>query len=69
MLPLETRINLRPIADVPILSAPPETLTSFVAPLFESEIAPVNELLVFVNVIAFAPALKLDVPLAVITPD
>lgn len=58
-----------PTLDVPMIRAILFVKATLFAPLLESDTAPVNALLAWLNVIALAPAEKLDVPDAVIAPD
>src|SRR3990167_7144978 len=57
-----------PTETVPTLIAPDVLTDTLFAPLFDNAIAPVKLLLAFANVMAFAPAVKLDVLDAVSAP-
>ena len=58
-----------PTDEEPNTKAPPLTRLTLLAPLLESDTAPVKALLALLKVMASAPALKLEVPPTVNAPD
>ena len=67
--PVDVIVRFWPMVDAAITKAALLYSEALFAPLLDNATAPVKLLLVFVNVMALAPALKFDVPDTVIAPD